>query len=266
MEGAKDSAGGFPSLPGSAPRVRLSVIRGPGEGAAVELHRVLALIGSRERCKICLRHRGVAPVHCAIVNTGYEVFLRDLITEGKTYLNDLPVECERLNDGDVIRVAQWEFALTIAAPPGGEAAAPINLEPARTVTFQAANNGRLTKLRCEVGVIGRIPGCDVLLQHSQVSRAHALIASHMGQPAVFDLLSTHGMTLNGQPAVFAPIHSGDVLDLGTTALRVVIPQGPARAAAQDPADTDLETTVIRLDDREDKVDIRAAELDLDRKS
>jgi len=266
MEGAKDSARQYPSLPDAAPRVRLTVMRGPGEGAAVEIHRVVTLIGSREGCKICLRHRGVAPVHCAIVNTGYEMFVRDLITEGKTYLNDLPVECERLGDGDVIRIAQWEFSVRIAAPAAGDASAPINLDPARTVALQAANNGRLTKLGREVAVIGRAPGCDVLLQHGSISRAHALIASHMGQPTVFDLLSTHGVVLNGEPVVCAPLHSGDVLDLGPTALRVVIPQGPARAAAQEPPDFDLETTVIRLDDAEDKVDIRAAELDLGRQS
>lgn len=264
MANGKDIAREFPLIHDSAPRVRLSVMRGPGEGAGVELRRVLSLIGSRERCKISLRHRGVAPVHCAIVNTGDGVFLRDLVTDSKTYLNDLPVECERLDDGDVIKIAQWEFLIKVTPPTNpadADAAGLVNLEPAQTVALQAPDNGQLIKLRREVCVIGRRPGCDVLLQNDQISRAHALIASYLGQPTVFDLLSTHGVSLNNQPAVCAPIHSGDRLDLGATGLRVVIPLGPARPPTEPPDDSSVGTTVIRLDDRDDKIDIRAAETD-----
>ena len=264
MGNEQHNAGEFPLIHDSAPRVHLSVMRGPGEGAGVELRRVLSLIGSREGCKITLTHRGVAPVHSAIVNTGEGVFLRDLITDSKTYLNDLPVECEHLDDGDVLKIAQWEFLVKVTPPANAaDADAPglVTLEPAQSVALQAPDNGQLIKLRREVCVIGRRPGCDVLLQQDRISRAHALIASHLGQPTVFDLLSTHGVSLNGQPAFCAPLHSGDRLDLGATGLRVVIPLGPARAPSEPTGDSGVGTTVIRLDDRDDKIDIRAAEAD-----
>jgi pSer/pThr/pTyr-binding forkhead associated (FHA) protein len=204
-------------------------------------------------------------VHAAIVNTGAGVFLRDLVTDSKTYLNDLPVECESVDDGDVIKIAQWEFVLQIdkgPAVPDSDATGMINLEPSQTIALQAGDNGELLKLRREVAVIGRRPGCDARLQSGHVSRAHAIIASNMGQPTVFDLLSTQGVSLNGQPVLCAPIASGNLIHLGATSVRVVIPGGgTAKKADDEPGDSDIETTVIRLDDSDDKIDIRAAEID-----
>lgn len=265
MTDANDNSRQFPLVAAAAPRLRLSVMRGPGEGRSLALRRVLTLIGSRAGCKVCLSHKAVAPVHAAIVNTGAGVLLRDLVTDSKTYLNDLPVECERLDDGDVIKIAQWEFVIHITkgpSVPDSDATGMINLEPTRTIALQAADNGELIKLRREVAVIGRRPGCDARLQSGHVSRAHAIIASNMGQPTVFDLLSTQGVSLNGHPVFSAPVESGNLLHLGATAVRVVIPGGSAaKKVAEEPSDSDIETTVIRLDDSDDKIDIRAAEMD-----
>jgi pSer/pThr/pTyr-binding forkhead associated (FHA) protein len=256
----------FPLVAAAAPKLSLSVMRGPGEGRREALRRVLSLIGSRSGCKICLNHKGVAPVHAAIVNTGSGVFLRDLVTDAKTYLNDLPVECERLDDGDVIKIAQWEFVVQIdkgPSTPDSDATGMINLEPAQTIAVQPADNGQLVKLRREVSVIGRRPGCDVRLQAGHVSRAHALVATVMGVPTVFDLLSTQGLSLNGEPIHCAPVESGNLLHVGASAVRIVVP-GSGSAAPKDvepSGDSDIETTVIRLDEPEDQIDIRAAEID-----
>ncbi len=253
----------FPLVSENAPKVRLSVLRGPGEGATIRLRRILSLIGSRPGCKVALNHRGVAAVHCAVVNTGAVVFARDLVTDTKTYLNDLPLECERLDDGDVLKIAQWELAVHIqerSLGDGADDASLLDLEPTQTVALQVADNGQLTRLRRDICVIGRKSGCDVLVQHPQASRAHALIATYMGQPSVFDLLSSNGLQLNDKQVTFAPIYSGDRLQVGEAALRVVIPNQIARQAAA-PDNADVDTTVIRLDDEEDQVDIRAAEID-----
>ncbi len=253
----------FPLASENAPKVRLSVLRGPGEGATIRLRRILSLIGSRPGCKVALNHRGVAAVHCAVVNTGAVVFARDLVTDTKTYLNDLPLECERLDDGDVLKIAQWELAVHIqerSLGDGADDASLLDLEPTQTVALQVADNGQLTRLRRDVCVIGRKSGCDVLVQHPQASRAHALIATYMGQPSVFDLLSSNGLQVNDKQVTFAPIYSGDRLQVGEAALRVVIPNQIARQAAA-PDSAAVDTTVIRLESDEDQVDIRAAELD-----
>ncbi len=253
----------FPLASERAPQVRLSVLRGPGEGASVPLRRIVSLIGSRRGCKVALNHRGVAPVHCAVVNTGAAVFARALVTDTRTFLNDLPLVCERLDDGDVLKIAQWELAIHISSRSAGYAAdddALLDLEPTQAVALQATDNGQLTKLRRDVCVIGRKSGCDILVQHAQASRAHALIATYLGQPSVFDLLSSNGLQINGQPTVFSPIRSGDRLQVGEAVLRVVIPDSIARHAAT-PEIADVDTTVIRLEDDEDQVDIRAAEID-----
>jgi pSer/pThr/pTyr-binding forkhead associated (FHA) protein len=264
MDEQSTSAARFPLLEPPAPRISLSVIRGPGQGATVSLRRVLTIIGTREGCKVRLRHPDVSPVHCAILYTGFDLFVRDLISDRKTYLNDLPVECEPLGKGDVLRIAEWEFLVEVdssVVAEGTHADNPVQLEPSQTIALQIANNGQLVKLSREVAVVGRRPGCDVLLQNPRVSRAHALIASVSGQPTVFNLLSENGLSYEGESVWFSPLASGGVLEVGPATLRVVIPDGVAKA----PAKTDIRgataTTVIPLeDDDDDKVDIRAAEL------
>jgi pSer/pThr/pTyr-binding forkhead associated (FHA) protein len=253
----------FPVVPGSAPQVRLTVMRGPGEGSTITLRRTVSLLGSRDGCKVLLRHAEVSPVHCAIVNTGYDVILRDLVSKTGTFLNDLRAECERLDDGDVVKVAVWEFLVDVKSPltATGTPVPTVDFEPTRTVALQAAGNGQLVKLRRDVNVMGRRPGCDVLLQQRQVSRAHAMVAMFQGQPTVFDLLSENCLTVNGEETSFAPIKSGDVLGIGPAALRVVVPEGGVRAMPK--ADTSMAaaTAVIQPEsDTDDKIDIRAAEL------
>lgn len=253
----------FPLVPGTAPHVRLTVMRGPGEGSTVSLRRTVTLLGSRQGCKILLRHGEISPVHCAIVNTGFDVILRDLVSKTGTFLNDLRAECERLDDGDVIKAAAWEFLVDIRSPSTatGTPVRTVDFEPSRIVALQTVGNGQLVKLRRDVNVIGRRPGCDVLLQPRQVSRAHAMVATFEGQPTVFDLLSGYGLTVNDEEVSFAPIKSGDVLGIGSAALRVVVPEGGIRAMPK--ADTSMAaaTAVIQPEsDVDDKIDIRAAEL------
>jgi pSer/pThr/pTyr-binding forkhead associated (FHA) protein len=253
----------FPVVPGTAPQVRLTVMRGPGEGSTIALRRTVSLLGSRDGCKVLLRHAEVSPVHCAIVNTGFDVILRDLVSKTGTFLNDLRAECERLDDGDVVKVAAWEFLVDVRSPltATGTPVPTVDFEPTRTVALQAVGNGQLVKLRRDVNVIGRRPGCDVLLQQPQVSRAHALIASFQGQPTVFDLFSGNSLTVNGQEVSFAPIKSGDLLEIGPAALRVVMPEGGVRAVPKADTSVSAATAVIQPEsDTEDKIDIRAAEL------
>lgn len=66
-------------------------------------------------------------------------------------------------------------------------------------------------------VIGRGPDCDVRVDDPLISRRHArLLVSELGI-GVEDLGSANGLYVNGVPIRgVAPLHPGDVLQLGGT--------------------------------------------------
>jgi pSer/pThr/pTyr-binding forkhead associated (FHA) protein len=284
-----------PRLPKSAPHVRLAILAGPGAGQTLDLTRCVTLLGSRPGCKLQLRSSSVAPVHCAIVNTGVDVYLRDLVSTTGTYLNDLPAVLEKLDDGDTLKIADWEIRVEIK-PYALDTLSDmphVSLEPEPTaIGVEVNGSGRLVRIARAVGVIGRRPGCDVVVDDGQVSRVHALLFTYTGQPAFCDLLSHNGVALEGAQAHFGFLHSGDTLEVGPVKLRLILPgvarrktagagsngsaaanngQGKAPASAASSArleppgpelDASADGTVIPIaDDESDRVDIRAAEID-----
>jgi len=71
-------------------------------------------------------------------------------------------------------------------------------------------------------VIGRLPGCGVVLDDTNVSRRHAQVALDDGDVVVTDLGSTNGTFVNGRRVTRSSIHPGDELTVGTTRLRVEV--------------------------------------------
>ena len=244
--------------------MRASIFSGAGTGQSLELRRAVTLVGSRRGCKITLRHPDVSPVHCAIINTGEEVYVRDLMSKSSTHLNGLPAECEKLSDGDIIRVGEWEVAVELHAPAsdGSTGSSGINLEPTPTVlALKNCGNGPLVKLGREINVIGRKSGSDFVLHDKQVSRAHALMFLLNGRPVICDLLSENGLVINGEPSRFGVIQSGDMLTVGSSKVRVVIPSPTVEATSDEGSDIlTAETSVKTQNGQSDMIDIRTSEL------
>jgi hypothetical protein len=76
--------------------------------------------------------------------------------------------------------------------------------------------------RVEVGddpiVIGRLPGCDVVLDDPNVSRRHAEVRREDGAFLVADLGSTNGTRVNGALVRERRLADGDRITLGRTTL------------------------------------------------
>ncbi|MCK4658067.1 MAG: FHA domain-containing protein [Phycisphaerae bacterium] len=251
----------------NAKLVTLSIIAGSGTGQSVDLHRAMSLVGSRSGCKLTLRHPDVSCVHCAIVHLGEEIYLRDLVSESGTYLNGLQAECEKLSDGDVIKVAQWEIAVQIQdpVPDDSTGSSVISLEPSPTVlALKGENEGPLVKLNRQVNVIGRKSGSDFVVHDNKVSRTHAIMFVLNSHAVICDLLSENGLWINGVPNRFGVLHSGDTIAMGASKMRVVIPSptvAVSRRGGTSMIQSKGDTAMNPSSDQSDLIDIRAAELE-----
>lgn len=80
--------------------------------------------------------------------------------------------------------------------------------------------------------IGRQRDNDVILDHPGVSRYHAQLRLRFGRYMLFDLGSTRGTLINGQPVREAVLQSGDVIRLADVTL-IYVEEAPAPPANVD---------------------------------
>ena len=69
-------------------------------------------------------------------------------------------------------------------------------------------------------IIGRMPGCGLVLDDARASRRHAVIARRGTFLEVRDLGSRNGVLLNGHPIQTAPLAENDRVTVGDTVMRV----------------------------------------------
>jgi hypothetical protein len=120
--------------------------------------------------------------------------------------------------------------------------------------FEISYPGGMThevELPGAVAVLGRDPGCDIVLNDSKCSRRHATVESGPKGLVVRDSGSANGIFVNGRRVDHAPLRPGDVLRLGEVQLKLLeevgetVVMGPddldlrAAAGAARPPDLDL---------------------------
>jgi hypothetical protein len=90
-----------------------------------------------------------------------------------------------------------------------------------------------------VAVLGRDPGCDIVLNDSKCSRRHAVVEDGPKGLAVRDSGSANGVYVNGRRVDEARLQPGDVLRLGDVQLKLLAEVGETVVMA--PEDLDLRT-------------------------
>lgn len=94
--------------------------------------------------------------------------------------------------------------------------------------YLALQNGDRVPVRNGL-VLGRIAGCDVVIDDTKCSRKHARLIVEGGVVEVEDLGSSNGTLLNGKPVQRRMLRPGDEIQIGKTVVRYV-EGGPAPAA------------------------------------
>ena len=262
-------------LPDTAPRVRITAGFGSAGQKTWNLRRPVTLLGARRPAHIVLHDTDISIAHCVVVNTGTEILLKDLHTSGGTFCNSSRVDLVVLKDGDVLTIGKTNIQVAIRTPdnPSDDSGCGVNyVDPTRfskPVTLQLLYTDMRWTIEEAVVLIGLHGDATVRLDHPDVSKRHAVLFRFRNEPAIFDLGSRTGVSVNDQRCSLTPLASGDCLSLGPFGLTVgptgdegepaVIPapntettssvsppsanteQGTTATSAQAPADRDEES-------------------------
>jgi pSer/pThr/pTyr-binding forkhead associated (FHA) protein len=91
--------------------VALEFLNGPSQSMLKPVHRVLSLIGSASGCKFRLTDSSVSRFHGSLLQTSAGLWIVDLLGQRGISINDVPVRCSRLVDGDIVRIGRYQIRI-----------------------------------------------------------------------------------------------------------------------------------------------------------
>jgi pSer/pThr/pTyr-binding forkhead associated (FHA) protein len=93
-------------------------LQGQAIGQAVwRMDRRLALIGRSPACKIRMVEPDVSKFHCSVVLTAHGLWVIDLLGQKGVLVNDEPIRCARMEDGDELRIGRHTLRMRYDDPP-----------------------------------------------------------------------------------------------------------------------------------------------------
>jgi pSer/pThr/pTyr-binding forkhead associated (FHA) protein len=105
-----------------------------------------------------------------------------------------------------------------------------NPAPGRHLAVEDGDDVVLVTLDRAVLHVGRSPSADIVLDHPTVSRRHAVLSREGAETVLLDDRSRNGVLVNGERVGRAALRDGDLIHLGTVALRYVeVPEDAAPA-------------------------------------
>ena len=102
-----------------------------------------------------------------------------------------------------------------------QAAQEAHPAPGRYIALTEGGEVRLVSLREPITRIGRSMSADIVLEHSSVSRRHAMIVRRGEDSVLLDDRSMNGVLVNGRRATETTLKHGDEISLGRVVLRFV---------------------------------------------
>jgi pSer/pThr/pTyr-binding forkhead associated (FHA) protein len=100
-----------PSTHAAQSEVALEFLNGPSQSMLKPVHRVLSLIGSASGCKFRLTDSSVSRFHGSLLQTSAGLWVVDLLGQKGITINDVPVRCSRLVDGDIVRIGRYQIRI-----------------------------------------------------------------------------------------------------------------------------------------------------------
>ncbi len=185
----------------------LNVEAGRLRGRSFNIDRAMATLGRAEENVVGLfGDSGVQPRHAVIERRGNSYVLKNLAVQQGVFLNGNRIETAELNDGDRIKISDYELSFHLKSASAGsrpavlrQDAAPASASAQSATPCLVDGNGRRYELRAQAPTtLGRATDNDIVISDASVSRRHASIVPHNGGFALRDLASQNGTYLRGQ--------------------------------------------------------------------
>ena len=221
-----------------------------GKTTIVPLIRDQVTIGRKEGNTIRLTERNVSRKHARLYRQEEALYIEDLTSYNGIKVNgDKIAGRSTVKEGDRIQIGDYHLAVKLDRPSDaperevrddkttpflrdGAPRAMLDDVPtmqtplglagrARLVVVSKNFAGREFVLDKAASVIGRTSDNDIGLDHRSISRRHAKVLREGDHFHIYDLGSSNGVRLNGEPYEQASLKPGDLIDLGHVRLRFV---------------------------------------------
>ncbi|HEY7120576.1 MAG TPA: FHA domain-containing protein [Tepidisphaeraceae bacterium] len=191
----------------------------------ISLQKMVILVGSRHNAHLHLLSRHVSKAHALVLSFGGSVYIRDLASREKVYINGGAEREAWLNNGDLIKIGSFTFKFKEGPTRAGE---PSDDAPTDRADLEIDGADAPLAISEKVMLIGRRATCDVSLLEASVSTAHAVIFHVGGKRYVRDLGSRTGTYVNGQRIHQKELQPGDAIRIGETDMRYALAARHAR--------------------------------------
>jgi len=184
---------------------------------AISLAKTVMLVGSRSNAHLHLMSRHVSKAHALILSWQGQVYIRDLASREKVYINGREVREAWLKDRDLIKIGSFTFKYKDGPKKGA-----MNDQAMEPADLEVDGADAPLSVAEKVMLIGRRQTCDVSLMEASVSTAHAVLFHVGGKRYVRDLGSRSGTFVNGTKVHQHELTPGDTIRIGETDLRYVL--------------------------------------------
>lgn len=186
-------------------------------------------IGRDKSNKVIINDEGVSVFHAELRQENGKLFLWDSGSVNGSFVNGEKVTGKReLNVGDVLRFHLVEVQLIDPAKgPAAVLPTAVNRDierPAQPLWQLKAMTGTISGkmfLLDGTKIIGRDPGCDIVVAGAHVSRRHAELSIRSGKLWMKDLGSSNGSFVNGKRTEEVQLKNGDEVKFDAMTFKVV---------------------------------------------
>lgn len=192
----------------------------------VAIDRPVCIIGARSRVHLPLPSQLVSKAHAMILHESDGIYLRDLGSRNKSFVNNRAVREVRLRDDDVVRFGPFTFLCHSGFSMTADQT-PRKVGELRVTSERGAT--RILPLTKQTFLIGCRYSCDLMLTGEEIGLAHALVFQREGIRYIRDLTSPSGTLVNNQPVREAELNPGDEIRIGSSHITYNSTEGPVAA-------------------------------------
>jgi pSer/pThr/pTyr-binding forkhead associated (FHA) protein len=226
----------------------LEPVEAEGVPRPIALHKPVCVAGGKPEANLVIGSSSISRVHALLVNDADAVYIRDLASRNRVFLNNVEVREAVLDNGDLLALGPATFRCKSHFNHHAREMATPDLELHRLDTAAKV----LVKGR--TAVLGRRSKCDVQVSGEQVAPVHAVIFKRQGRWFIRNLATATGTRVNGSPVGDSELKAGDLLRIGRTEFQCIV-GGVGSNLAQDEDDasptqikSSEETVAVAADD------------------